>query len=236
MRLVLLWLIIGSFVLISGVALLTNVIDVSAQQIGIFDILCVDIGGCQSDVLPITSLVSSSEEPQVNANPWGIQTDEPTPELLDGSDESQINNDYVTTDDLITFLDDPNLKNGNQGCSVSFWVENEQGSAGGVLVWPSGYLPQDKFGSSAYFNTQITISSGNDPSFTDALNSQNDGIDKLARQSVAALLNAAHPDVSYPLTIAQVISMTDDAIAKSDYSVADTFATYNNLGNSGLCP
>ena len=250
MRLALLWLIIGSFIAISSVALLTNVVDVSAQNIGIFESLCVVMSDCLPPEIcgdnidnngnglidedcPV--IESSSSETEVNANPWGLQTDEPKPELLDGSDMSQINNDYVPTEEPLTFLVDPNLENGHQGCPASFWVENQQ-SIGTRLVWPAGYFPEDKFGSSAYFNTQITISGIDNPSFIDALNSQNDGIEKLARQSVTALLNAAHPKVEYPLSITQVISMTDDAILHSDYSVADTFATYNNFGNSELCP
>ncbi|MDR7523278.1 MAG: hypothetical protein QN168_12540 [Armatimonadota bacterium] len=60
----------------------------------------------------------------------------------------------------------------------------------------------------------------------------------LLRAAVAALLNSAHPSVSggYPYTTAQVISMTNAALAIGDRStmlgLASNFDTANNLG----CP
>ncbi len=49
------------------------------------------------------------------------------------------------------------------------------------------------------------------------------GVRKLARHGTAALINALHPDVSYPLTPAQVIA----AVQAGD---ADTLAGFNELG------
>ncbi len=57
----------------------------------------------------------------------------------------------------------------------------------------------------------------------------------LLRSAVAALLNAASPDVSYPLTEAEIIADVNTALA-SDRNAMLTLATeldmYNNLG----CP
>jgi hypothetical protein len=56
----------------------------------------------------------------------------------------------------------------------------------------------------------------------------------LYRSATAALLNAASPDVDYPLTVAQVIAQTNTAVAAGDrdaiLSVAAALDGYNNLG------
>jgi len=75
----------------------------------------------------------------------------------------------------------------------------------------------------------------NDPSLYDALVSQGDGINKLARQSVAALLNSVHSQINYPLSILEIISYTQQAISDEDYSIADEFSLYNNLGKESFC-
>jgi hypothetical protein len=58
----------------------------------------------------------------------------------------------------------------------------------------------------------------------------------LLRAAVPALLNAAHPDVDYPLTTAQIISQVNAALASNDRStilaLAATLDRYNNRG----CP
>jgi hypothetical protein len=56
------------------------------------------------------------------------------------------------------------------------------------------------------------------------------------RQAVAALLNAAHPDVPYPRTAAEVINMVDRVLATNDRQailrLAGELDRDNNLG----CP
>ena len=58
----------------------------------------------------------------------------------------------------------------------------------------------------------------------------------LLRQAVAALLNAAHPNVDYPLTTAQIIANVNAAIATNNRStilgVKDILAGFNERG----CP
>jgi hypothetical protein len=60
----------------------------------------------------------------------------------------------------------------------------------------------------------------------------------LLRQAVAALLNAEHPDVLYPLSEAEIIERVNDSLASLDEDamgeVKDTLDKYNNYG-SGLC-
>jgi hypothetical protein len=58
----------------------------------------------------------------------------------------------------------------------------------------------------------------------------------LLRAAVAALLNAAHPDVDYPSTTAQVIADVNTALASQNrstmLSLASQLDSFNNLG----CP
>jgi hypothetical protein len=55
----------------------------------------------------------------------------------------------------------------------------------------------------------------------------------LARHAVAALLNAANPDVDYLYSQAQVISMVQSAYASGDFEdVKDLFEDQNEAG----CP
>jgi hypothetical protein len=61
-------------------------------------------------------------------------------------------------------------------------------------------------------------------------------LDALLRQAVAALLDAASDDVDHPLTVAEVIAMTNAAITSGDYETTkDLFDEYNNLGAPGFC-
>ncbi len=58
-----------------------------------------------------------------------------------------------------------------------------------------------------------------------AVNAKGGGVKKLARHGTAALLSAAHPDVAYPMSVAEVIA----AVQAGD---AGTLAANNELG----CP
>jgi hypothetical protein len=72
--------------------------------------------------------------------------------------------------------------------------------------------------------------------FSQALSLGGGGLNALLRQAVAALLNASSPDVDYPLTAAEVIAMTNAAIASGDYeSTKDLFDEANNAGAAGFC-
>jgi hypothetical protein len=82
---------------------------------------------------------------------------------------------------------------------------------------------------------------GKDDTLLDALNYQGgSGITgaarNLLRAAVAALLNAAHPDVDYPRTTADVISQVNAALASNNrntmLALASSLDKDNNLG----CP
>jgi hypothetical protein len=112
------------------------------------------------------------------------------------------------------------------GCSHGFWKTH-----GGAWTWaPTGYHPTDDF--DATFKCDAFAP---DVTLMQALWFRGGNLKTLAREAVAALLNAAHPAVNYPLTVEAVIEKVQDAIESGDYGAAKReFAAYNNLG-SLLC-
>jgi hypothetical protein len=101
-----------------------------------------------------------------------------------------------------------------EGCSPGYWKKH-------LSEWaPTGFSPGDDF--DATFGVDLF-----DPDITldEAVNAKGGGVNKLARHGTAGLLSAAHPTVSYPLTVAEVIS----AVQAGD---ANTLAAHNDLA----CP
>jgi hypothetical protein len=111
-----------------------------------------------------------------------------------------------------------------QGCTPGFWRQDQH-----FDDWvPTGFAPTDDFdtvfGRDA-FSPDITLG--------EAVMLMGGGLEALARAAVAALLNSAHPDIAYPLTTAEVISMFQAAFDSGDYEpTALDFDELNNLG----CP
>jgi len=69
-----------------------------------------------------------------------------------------------------------------------------------------------------------------------ALTLQDGKLNLLLRESVAAMLNAAHPDVKYPYTVPVIMTMTQIAIANENYDdTLNLLKTFNDKGNSPLC-
>ena len=94
--------------------------------------------------------------------------------------------------------------------------------------WTSPYDPSDPF--SAHFDNAFP-----GRTLLQVLQQGGGGPNNLGRQTVAALLNAANPDVDYPFTPEQVISMFNDTFpgSQSDYSeLRDVFEE----ANDGDCP
>jgi len=66
------------------------------------------------------------------------------------------------------------------------------------------------------------------PTLLEALNAKGGEMNALLRQSVAALLNAAHSDVNYPNSVVEVISSTQIALVSEDYDeTANMFEEFN---------
>jgi hypothetical protein len=90
---------------------------------------------------------------------------------------------------------------GNEGCSHGYWKNH-------LSAWgPTGFSPAQDFdtvfGVNAFTPNRTLLQ---------ALQAGGGGINNLGRQGVAALLDAAHPGVDFPLTAAQVITMVQDAV------------------------
>ena len=115
-----------------------------------------------------------------------------------------------------------------EGLSHGFWKNHEE-------EWV-GYVPSDMTGD--IFDIPDELSSVND-TLRNALRFKGGkGVEKAAKllmvQSVAALLNTAHPVINYPLSESALISSVNDALASFNrqtmLSLKDTLDEYNNLG------
>lgn len=105
---------------------------------------------------------------------------------------------------------------GGEGCTPGYWRQPHH-----LDDWvPTGYAPGDIFDavfSTSYFTPTYTL--------FDAIWEGGGGINRLARHGTAALLSAAHPDVDYPYSVAEVIAMVQSG-------TIDPLAQANELGCS----
>jgi len=103
---------------------------------------------------------------------------------------------------------------GGEGCTPGYWRNHLDSWA------PTGYSPADIFDDvfgTSYWNSSYTLNN--------AIRQGGGGIRRLTRHGTAALLSAAHPDVNYPYSVAQVIAWVQTG-------VADPLAQANELGCS----
>ena len=122
-------------------------------------------------------------------------------------------------------------------CTPGYW-RNHAGMGPGpqANAW-IGYDPTELF--SDVFGRTITIALprrvvDSDPSLFLAVQANGGGVNALARSAVAALLNAAHPDVNYPYSTDQVIAMVQEAIDAKAYG--GTATLLDDINNKYLCP
>jgi len=130
---------------------------------------------------------------------------------------------------------------GNEGCTPGFWKNNAVNWE--ASAWCDAYSPDDLF--SAVFGVTITIFTGGnpknsdnyitDPTLLEALGANGGGINALARDAVAALLNACSDCVNYGLTTDQVITQVRDAIAAGDAAIQSLHEDLDFRNNAG-CP
>lgn len=112
---------------------------------------------------------------------------------------------------------------GLEGCTPGYWKQPHH-----YDDWTSPYDPTDLF--SDHFEDAFP-----GMSLADVLDIGGGSLDALGRHTVAALLNAANPDVDYPLAVQEVIDGFNNVYpgADSDYeSLKDQYVTYNEQG----CP
>lgn len=102
------------------------------------------------------------------------------------------------------------------GCTPGYWKNH-------LDAWgPTGYAPADIFNEVfgvAYFGASFNLEN--------ALNSGGGGYNKVARHGTAALLNANHPSINYPLTSSEVIAAVQSGNV-------DDLVQYNELSDE--CP
>jgi cysteine-rich repeat protein len=111
------------------------------------------------------------------------------------------------------------LEGGGEGCTPGFWKNPKR-----IVLWPAPYTPAVMF--SAVFEDAF-------PGMTllDVLKQGGGGLKALGRHTVAALLSAASPSVSYDLTVSQIISMFNDEYPGGDYTgLKNTLVYFNELG------
>lgn len=83
-----------------------------------------------------------------------------------------------------------------EGCTPGYW-KNHLGA------WPpTGYSPSDDFDTT--FGVDFFLMN---KTLLEALNAGGGGVYRLGRHGTAALLNAAHPDVNYAYSVAEVIAL-----------------------------
>jgi SdrD B-like domain len=125
-----------------------------------------------------------------------------------------------------TFGELPCEKTGQQGLTPGFWKNNA--ANWGASAW-SGYSPTQTV-ASVFGNAFGSLGS---LTLQQALGTGGGGLNALLRHSVAAVLNAASPNVDYPLTTSQIISAVQTAAAGGDAAVEqlkNQLDTYNNYG------
>ncbi len=111
---------------------------------------------------------------------------------------------------------------GTQGCTPGYWKNH-------VSAWPvTGYAPamdfDTVFGVDAFTPNRTLLQ---------AAGLGGGGMKALGRHAVAALLSASHPNVAYPLTAADVITLVQNAVMTGDIEATkDLLAGFNELG----CP
>ena len=105
------------------------------------------------------------------------------------------------------------------GCTPGFWRQAHH-----YAYWTSPYTPTTAFGS-VFANAFPGLTLG------EVVRLGGGGLNALGRHTVAALLNAASPDVAYGMTPAQVIAAFNAAHASGNYSAQkDVFEAANERG------
>jgi hypothetical protein len=155
-------------------------------------------------------------------------------EALTGSNTGNRTATVLVTETFQTIVTFTNrVRTGTQGCTPGFFKNH-------LSAFTSPYTPTTEVGTvfSGFATTGFATET-----LLDAL--QGDGGPDLAgaeqillRAAVAALLNAANPSVSYALTVSEITSLVNTAVASGDrstiLSLASRLDAFNN--GSGGCP
>ena len=119
-----------------------------------------------------------------------------------------------------------------EGCTPGYWKQSQH-----LDSWTAtGFSPNQAVGtvfSSAgdYTNTTLLQALG-----LKGGKNLNGARQILLRAAVAALLNASHPDITYPMTQADVIAAVNAALASNNRTTMLTLAAQLDALNNGGCP
>lgn len=116
----------------------------------------------------------------------------------------------------------PTGSSGGEGLTPGFWKQSQH-----FYAWSGPYAGGQNLNYDAIFGL---TASQDDSSLTllGALGRGGGGKNALGRHAVAAILNAANPNISYAFTISQIIAMVQNAYATNDFETAkNTLAAEN---------
>lgn len=124
------------------------------------------------------------------------------------------------------------VEGGGEGCTPGYWRQPFHFDS-----WIN-YDPNQKLGS--VFNVSASLDlvrpesgKATNVKLKDAIKLRGGGLNALIRHTVAALLNASNDDVSYDLSVNEVISKFNSALESGNYNqLKDEFEQFNELG----CP
>jgi len=130
--------------------------------------------------------------------------------------------------------------NGFEGCSPGHWKNDA--SKRGEADWDDTVFDPDQEWDAFFTAVELRVKSGtpSDPTLEEALNAKGGKINALAREAVAALLNASHPDIDYEKNMGEIIALVNAAISDgSNIAIENARAELrplNHLGEETLCP
>ena len=127
-----------------------------------------------------------------------------------------------------------------EGCGPGFWKQEQHLD---FWVVEDGVTPDDSFNSVFGVEIDVTFKEKgtkgkpqllNDPTLIQALQAKGGKVNALARQAVAALLNAQSPDVEYPMEVGMIISLVNEALTTGENieELKDMLELANEMG----CP
>ena len=119
-----------------------------------------------------------------------------------------IDSDGVSASDTLTLRVEGDAGGGTEGLSPGYWKTHALCKDDVSSAWQqTGYNPHDRF------NEVFGVHDRDNPTLLEALRRGGGGSHAFARQAVAALLNAAHPEIDYAFSVAEVLAMTQTAYA-----------------------
>ena len=208
-----------------------------------------DLGGLRGNVLRVSFDVGGSVD---FVNPWGsnngaefdaVQTSVTIPAGASSGTVQALSQggDFPASFAWIAAaltIENPPSTGGGEGCTPGYWKNHDgskkSGNAWAATPYTTGQLLSTVFsptglGSLDSYTLRQALDFGGGSSLLEKKQ-------LLVHHAVAALLNAAHPDVSYPMTVAQITSAVNAALESNDeasiLALKDQLDRQNNAG----CP